>query len=245
MGRNIIKVFIAVLVCYVAIALGALYFGVKFKELISPLLSLVGTFIGALFAFKLTQIKEDEKEHAKRRDAINRTIFLLSVQSNAIWQLREEFNKFSSQFEKAFFIKAIKSPSYDEVKLNLVDLEFILSTSNPQLLLELALEFQRFHQAIVAVNLRSEFYVSKYLPKLAERGGAKFEGTEMHMREMIGDEAYYTLLQSIPHIFELLGECEKSIPNTSAKLLAMAKKLYPKHKFIAYAVDKSSANQSQ
>ena len=76
---------------------------IELKDVITSVLSLFATFLGASFAFRLNEDQELSKLNAAQRAAFNRVIFVLARQHNAIHQLKNDFEKYGSPFEKAFF----------------------------------------------------------------------------------------------------------------------------------------------
>ena len=151
----------------VTIAIAVFTNTISLKDLITPVLSIFGTFFGATFAFRITEEKELRKLLNSRREALNRASFILIRQANAIHQLYRDFERFPSPFEKAFNLPALKPPSYQDLEHTLSDLDFLLDSSNPSLLMEVAIEQERFHQALESLRARNEFYVEEVQPAIA------------------------------------------------------------------------------
>jgi hypothetical protein len=141
---------------------------VTLKEAVAPLLSLFGTFLGATFAFRLTEEKEARKLLATRREAMNRALFVMIRQANAVRQLARDFEKYKSNVELSFNLPALKPPSYQDLVHNLADLEFLLDSEDPALLMRITIEQERFHQALDSLKTRNEFYVGEVQPALAK-----------------------------------------------------------------------------
>jgi hypothetical protein len=95
---------------YAAIGIGALltvglaFFSerLELKDLIAAALSLLGTFLGASFAFRLTQDSEHRKQRSQQKEALNRALFVLARQMNAIYNLKKDYDSIPDPIERAF-----------------------------------------------------------------------------------------------------------------------------------------------
>lgn len=202
------------------------------KDLTGPILTLLGTFTGALFAFRLNQYKEDQKLHLIRQEALNRTIFSLIRQVNAIKQLKRDFESYDTPFSRAFNLPALKPPDYKSIAFNITELDFLLDTDDPNILFRISIEFERFQQAIESVNLRCNFHINEYQPKLDEIGLNGKITTPEEMERLLGERIYKTLIYSTEDAFGHLVDSNKSLMEMLDELHALAKKIYPKRKFI-------------
>jgi hypothetical protein len=64
--------------------------GLAAKDIGSAILAGISTLIGAFYAFRLSERKEMEGERARRTQALNRALFTLGRQVNAIQYLQDE-----------------------------------------------------------------------------------------------------------------------------------------------------------
>jgi hypothetical protein len=140
---------------------------IKRDQLVAPLMSVFGTFFGATFAFRLNEDKEARKLNDARKDSLNRALFVIMRQVNAVHNLRKDYEAKTNTFERAFNIPALKPPAYDDLVFNFIELDFILTSKEPNILMELSIEQERFQQALECVRIRNEFYVEQIQPKLA------------------------------------------------------------------------------
>lgn len=206
------------------------------KELSGVALALFGTFIGATFAFRLNQTKEDKTRHSQRREALNRALFVIGRQFNLIHQLKKNFDAHLDPFDRALNLPAIKPPDYSKVVHNLADLEFLLESPDPSLLFQLFIEEERFYQVILAIEVRNDFYVGEFQMKVAQSG---LNGQLLSMATattQLGARVLGTLLNGTNSAYDLLTASERSLPEMQTALLTLAKKLYPNSKFITYAM---------
>ena len=204
------------------------------KELIAPVLSLFGTFFGATFAFRLNEDKEARKLNNSRREALNRALFVLVRQANAIRQIARDFERFPAPFERAFNLPALKPPPYQDLVHSLSDLDFLLESTNPGLLMELAIEQERFHQAFESLKVRNEFYIGEVQPALAKLA---LNGKSVSIEQtanLLGERLFGGAMNGAEFAWQHLSASNLSIPIVHKALLLQAKALFPRHKFITY-----------
>lgn len=204
------------------------------RDLAVPLVSIFGTFFGATFAFRLNEEKETRKVRESRRETLNRALFILIRQANAIHQMTTEFEKYPSPFEKAFNLPALKPPPYDDLKHNLSDLEFLLESSTPGLLMEIAIEQERFHQALDSMNIRNTFYVGEVQPALEKLAINGKQVTFSETASLLGERLFGGAMNGAEGAWQHISSCNITIPAVHKALLQQAKALYPGHKFITY-----------
>lgn len=78
------------------------------KEVAASFLAMVGTFLGALFAFRLNENKENMKVEEERKAALNRALFVVARQINALKSLSKHLAPFHTEFERAFNLPAVR-----------------------------------------------------------------------------------------------------------------------------------------
>ncbi|WP_137937614.1 hypothetical protein [Chitinivorax sp. B] len=207
---------------------------IALKDTVVPLLSLFGTFLGATFAFRLTEEKEVRKLLTTQREAMNRALFVMIRQANAIHQLARDFEKYTSEFERAFNLPALKPPPYQDLVHNLADLEFLLESDDPALLMRIAIEQERFHQALESLKTRNEFYVGEVQPALANAAlnGKIVSGGQV--ATLLGERLFAGAMNGAEIARQHIAACDASIPTIHKQLHERAKDLFPGHKFITY-----------
>lgn len=205
------------------------------KEIAMAVLALLGTFLGATFAFRLNQDKEEKKLHKERREALNRAMFVLARQANAVHQLKRDYEKFTDPIERAINLPALKPPSYSDLVHNFADLDFLLESADPNILLRLTVEQERFQQVIESINMRNEFYVNEFQPKLAAvaLNGKLTSAHELSVH--LGERIFDGTVNGATIAYEHICASDISIPQMQNALLSAAKQIYPGCKFVTYA----------
>lgn len=208
--------------------------GVTEKDIAASLLALFGTFIGATFAFRLNEDKEEKKEIAARKAALNRALFVLIRQRNAIQSIKNFLNGYENSFERAFILPAMKPPSYEDLVHNFTDLEFLLESENPNILFALTVEQERFHQAMESLRIRNEFYVNAVQPAIAAKKLNHTSVTHEQAETQLGELIYGTAMHGAEELYFHIYESEKSLAEMNNALLALARSIYPGAKFLVY-----------
>lgn len=202
------------------------------KDLINLALGMFGTFFGALFAFRLNQHKEDTKIDTTREDALNRALLTLIRQYNAISNLARDIDNFQDPIERAINMPALKPPDYSKLTQDINSLDFLLNTKNPNILVELSIEDERFHQAISALNLRNDVYLKDFLPKISELQLNKKHVNIDILEEKFGFNIWNSVLNGSNYAYMHISESKKSLPKMITILYSTAKEIYPKKGFI-------------
>ena len=220
--------------CITVVALTAYKGEIAQRDIATAILALLGTFLGATLAFRLNEDKEATKLKAARRAALNRAMFVLGRQHNAIRQLKKEFDRFESHIEKAFKLPAIKPPSYTDLVHNFGDLEFMLESSDPNLLFLLTVEQERFHQALESLNIRNTFYVDEIQHAMAEKSLNNKPLSIDQLASSLGERLFNGAVNGANVAFEHIAASNETIPQLHAKLFKFAKEMFPEHKFVRF-----------
>lgn len=212
--------------------------GLVLKDLVVPLISLFGTFLGATYAFRLNEEKENRKIEDLKVAAVNRALFVLIRQHNAIAELlRNEFLRFPDEFSRAVNMPAITPPPYNDLTHDFKELDFILGTEKPQLLFDLMLEQERFFQSMSALKIRNDHYVNLFQPKLAELGMNDRLVSVGELRSAMGDYVFKGVIDGTNIAFDHMSKSNESLPKMHASLLLMARKYFKGRIFVSYVFE--------
>ncbi len=226
-------IYSAIVIGSIALIGGAFYLEkLELKDIGTGLLALLGTLLGATLAFRLNEDKESRKEDAARRSALNRALFVLARQKNAVALLAREMEPFKTPFDRAFNFPAAKVPPYEDLVQHFEGLEFLLNTSAVNTIMRLTVEQERFHQMLESLRVRNEFYVRELQPEISRHGlnGKEVSGTSV--AQLFGDRLFGTAMNSSEILFNHVESSLKSIPEMQLELRIIAKRLYPDSKFV-------------
>ena len=203
------------------------------KDVITALLAMLSTFMGATLAFRLTETKESERQLKEQREALNWALFIVTRQSNAIASLKKEADKFISPFERAINLPALKPPSYTDLIQNFTSLDFMLA-DNPNLLFLLTVEQECFHQAISSLNVRNDFYVNELQPVISKLRINRKYFSELELEAALGDRLFHGTINGMTVAYDHLSKSNVSLSVVHAALLEYARSRFPGHKFVAF-----------
>lgn len=218
----------------VAVAVAVATETLSTRDLLVPAISLLGTFFGATFAFRLNQDKEERKLSDDRREALNRASFVLIRQWNAMDQLLRQFKEYPPPFHRAFNMPALTPPSYSDLTQQIADLDFLIDSSNPGLLMDLIIEQERFQQAIESLRIRNRFYVEEVQPALEKHKLNKQTVSGEQVEQLLGERLFQGAINGSENAWQHISAASESIPKAHQALLAEARKLFPGRKFITY-----------
>lgn len=226
-----IKYIVISLATLLFVALAFYFKYIEIKDVAIGLLALMGTITGATLAFRLNENREIQKEDAKRRHSLNSTLFILGRQLNAIYLIKDELDKYKTEFDKAFNMPALSLSSYSDLVFQFVDLDFLL-TNDINTVFRLSIVQESFFQALESQKNKSNYHhdvIQGIIEKL------HLNNQMMSMRDMkhrIGDRIFTTAINNTKELCAHTDECIKSIIDMQNELHMVAKNHYPKFKFI-------------
>lgn len=200
----------------------------------TSVLALFSTFLGATLAFRLNEKKEKEAIARKQREALNRALFVLIRQENAIALLKKWMDPYTDKFLLAFNMPASKPPNYTDLIQDMSSLEFLIESTNPNILFKLAIEQERFHQTLESLRLRNEFYVSEVQRAVAEKGLTGQHVTAEQVEDLFGVRVFHSAMNYAVMARDHVLKSADSLPELRAELRALCKKLFPKRKFLDF-----------
>lgn len=204
----------------------------ELKDVSAALLALLGTFVGALFAFRLDENKDKIKTEREKIRILNKALFVLIRQLNAITLISRDLKKYKTDFELAFNLPAWQPPNYFDVKLDIDGLTFLLSSKYPSVVLELSVEQERFEQAIESMRVRNNFCVGEVQPVISQHRLNGRNVTMEDVKSVMGDRLFWGAINGAKSVLEHVTASEQSIPELHEKLFRLAKELYPNEKFL-------------
>lgn len=204
------------------------------KDLAAGLFALLGTFAGALLAFRLEESREKAKEVRAQKTALNRGLLVLGFHHNEIRTYRNLIAPYKTDIELAFNLPASQPPEQIDMRQRFDDLDFLLDSSTPQVLFDLIIEQERFDQALQAVRQRNEFYVREVQPVFAAKGLNNRLVSTAELESELGEYLFGGALQGAETIREHMEGSNESIPAAFEKLRKVAKELYPDEKFVKF-----------
>lgn len=206
------------------------------NQLVPALATLVAAFIGAWFAFRLT-----DKAHARQTEnqnvaAINRALFVVLRQFNAVKNVRDQLID-PVRNEPGRFIKmlALMPLDYSALKPDFESISFLLETDKRGLMVDLMLENERFHNVIEGVNERSKLHLEVIQPLLVSAGIR--EGGEYPlgaMEKALGPQFGPHLKRSTEDAINHIDSCYRSLLEFGNHFADEMKKSYPKKSFIKF-----------
>lgn len=177
---------------------------------------------------------ETEKLHESRRAAINRAIFILVRQRNAAIDLYREFEIHIDPMARAFSMPAFKAPSFANLRLDLVSLEFLFDSTEPNLIFRLLLEEDRFHKCLEILDLRNSLHADE-IQKLVEKSG--LNGTDVPIsafKEILGDKNFYAAINYAEQLERHLSAFKTTSLEMLNDMYSLAKLIYPDNKFLKF-----------
>lgn len=212
--------------------------GLAAKDIGTAILTGISTLIGALYAFRLSERKEQEGERARRIHALNKALFFVGRQLNAVQYIREEVSPYDTNEKRLFGCKAAMPPDYSDLRVNFESLSFLLDSPDPDLLLRLSVEQDGFHQAIRAISLRAQYFVDQFQPAVMASGILPGPITLNDAREKVGPLVFDSALNYTTSMFMALDEALPRLQKVLVELEGLSRQLYPGERFLRLTLKK-------
>ncbi|QKE29379.1 hypothetical protein AACT_2255 [Arcobacter acticola] len=206
------------------------------SNIITVVTAFAGALSGAWGAYKLQINKENKKEEKQKINSLNKALFILLRQINAMTMFKIDLEKVKEKepIVRAFQIQAWKTNPYNDLKFNFEELSFILDTEDLNLLHELFIVQESFEQAIETINQRSIYFINKVTPEmeLKDIDNKKFTldelKTEMDINKING------LVSGTDYMYIHVYRTYQQLEDVTSKLFNFAKSQYPDKKFIQF-----------
>lgn len=215
------------------------------EYLLPAIATLFAAFLGAWYAFKLQNQREEEKKGKENIVAGNRALFLLARFANELKRIQQQhIDPVREDPKKFILMQPLILPKYDDLKFDFESLSFILETDFLQILGNLVAEELRFHQVIQAINYRSDLHLTQAQPRL-ERAEAKGDilYSVDQIRSALGELLYVQLEKTTEEIIKYVEQTLVSTERLSKKFSEILKKLFPGSKILSLDI-KTEPNNS-
>jgi len=207
------------------------------KEVGTAFLAVIGTFVGALFAFRLSERKELRAEARQHRVALNRALFIVLRQYNAMRWLKTNMDEHPEDYQISFNFPALKPPEYKDLVHDFDSLAFLFEDADPSLLMRLLVEQEGFQQSLESLKARNEFYVGEVQPAIAKLGVNRKVVQPAEFRANLGERLFEGAMSGALLARKNVNESCVSLLSLHGELFSVAKKLFPDTKFLKPAPD--------
>jgi len=202
----------------------------SYDYIIKVIIGVTSAFFGAYFALKLREYEEDKKEIRQRVNNLNKSLFTLYRQGNAVNCLNTEINKTVTQGSNHLYKPAIIHADYSSLTQNMNDLNFLIELGFSKFLMDLSIEQERFELMLYTIELRNKFYTEKVQPMINLP-----QTPETRIDPQIEVEA----LNSYEEMTKMVTDSFDSIKKTIDKLLELHRKTYPNDRPLDFRENRS------
>lgn len=205
---------------------------------------LIASFAGSGFAFYLKKY-DDKKELIKKEvAALNFALIVIKRQLTAICTYEQEMEKYSKHplIPMAFLFGAYSLPDFDDSKISLSKLRFLLKFKRDNLLFDLKCEQDAFDQFVKLTEVRRCQYVNNFLPAHEElekhgRGFNNFLEVDINdilkeLEEIMGKNHYQGLIGSTDILIKHMNTNKDNLLKLFKELNDFANSYYPEAYFI-------------
>ena len=193
----------------------------------------MAAFFGAWYAFQLQESKTKKLELKEEKAALNKALFIIFRQYNELLLIKNEIDQYRNIPIKAFSMPANIS-SNNNILLNDHELSFLLETDQPDLLLKLLVEHDRFKQAIVAYDMRTRLHIDKIQPALEKYNLTDRQVSLEEFQKKLGQRLFFSAVKITDSLFQHIDETIISHEEFGKVLFHFSKQMFPKDSFIQF-----------
>lgn len=205
---------------------------------LSPLATLLASFLGAWFAFRLQDLARLSETRAAQVEAANSVIFSVAQMLNSlkIFQL-DYIEPHRNDPGISYSMLPLYGPAELNIKMNYSSLGYLLDPEHGQIVMELFIQQQRYDEAIRLINYRSELHLNSVQPILEKSGftpGKEYSIEEF--RAALGVLIAAKIEQATAHVVQQVDNTISTLEETKNGLRSILKSMYPDYNFIDFVV---------
>jgi hypothetical protein len=204
---------------------------------VSGLVTLVAAFVGAWYAFRLSDRDRARQTEREQVAAVNRAQFVLIQQFNGLKMIQSQIIEPVRQHPgRSVAMRPVLPVVGPPVRLDCDSLSFLLETDDRELLFNLLIEQQRFDAALQIMNERSRLHLEVLQPRLATAGIREGEDYSREaVVDAVGNELVVRLERATADAIEHVDKTIESCPVLIAEFYRAMKLRFPKHVVIRLA----------
>ncbi len=203
---------------------------------------LFATFSGAFIAYWTQNRREQKKEDENQITALNKALFTLLRQINALASIKKDLDKVRNDKFREFILRPFHPNMYNDLKFNCDSLIFMLdqkyqNLKGTDILQDLLIEQEGFEQTLRAIEFRTDYQVKVIQPHLEELGIKDTDPTFEKAKSSLGECKSKNIVHYTDQVYENVDETLKSSGKVFQKLHDYSKKRFPKKQFPYIKVD--------
>lgn len=203
----------------------------SYELILNAIILFAATFFGSYVAFKLNEKKELKKLKLKQKEALDMSLFVLIRLIQGFQYIEEQLDQYPTIDEKVFNMASFEVTDYQHLKFNVNELSFLFE-HDPQILLDLVTEKDRFDQLLRALDARHEFHLNYVVKKLIDSGFYNEVVDLDKVKSILGESTYNDAYTFVKNIDEHTKAIAESLPKSYSRLSRLARKLYPETPFL-------------
>lgn len=213
-----------------------------FMGLITPAVTLVAAFLGAWFAFMLQNLKDKNKEKDQNSQALNRVQINLVQQLNNLAIFNKDFLLPNTAHPIRWFaVPAAPYRNYKNLRIDAGTLAFLVESGHAQLIMEILVAEEMFHETMNVINLRSEVHVDRLQPKLEEIGfeeGRPYNKPPMEFERLLGARLVGELKRFTENLYSSTETAIKTHEDLIKRIKEVGKELFPDKRTLSFEYKK-------
>lgn len=210
-------------------------------EWLSPLATLLASFFGAWFAFRLQNSARSSEILKAQVETANKVIFSLAqmLTSLKIFQL-DYIDPNRTNPGIAYSMPPLFDEISRDIQIDYSGLSHLLTTEHSAVVMDLFIQQQRYEEAIRLINYRSQLHMDSVQPALEKAGfDPDTKYTLGQFRNALGIVVSTRVEQATSHVVHQVDKTINTLEEAKSRLLKALATIHPKEQFIDFVIDPS------
>ena len=211
----------------------------SFDRFLNAIVILFAAFLGAYCAYLLAEKKEVRKLEREKIKSLNTALFVSLRQLNAMLHIKNLISPWEADEYRFINMPAMLVGSYEDLKLDLNALDFLLEEDDPNLLFEISIEQERFESTVSTFEIRNKIHYEKIQTALDIPELVNTNLTLKKIIDVLGKKQAGSAKKCTDDTFRHVYENYESMRFSHYKLFNTAKRLFPGQEFIRFEPEAS------
>jgi hypothetical protein len=191
--------------------------------------TILATFVGGSGAFYWERRNKEKEDLQEKLASANRAIFILSRQFSILNGIRNQHINPARDNPAAWLLmRPILRREHSDLKYEINNLQFLFVSATSNILNELLLEEDRFHEAIKTLNERSRIYSAELQPQVEQLGLRPTDEVPLSViEEKLSPNTVSSIKDLTKALIEHVDEGIEGLKNVYSKLYDAFVNLFP------------------
>lgn len=188
-------------------------------EITGFFMNIASVIFGAIYAFLLSDLREKGNKNSRREEKLNYLRFTLKRLSVLVAGIYQGISEYDDDFELAFSFPHLSDEGFEILPFDYEGLSFLLKSSDPDLILDLSLEYRAYESLRFSLINRVSYFKEAISPYIQEseayRSGIRYEGD---ISDLIPEPIIEQYVSNAAEIRDMCKSLSKSLSELNTRI---------------------------